>query len=275
MTKPIPNVRRLLLDALAAEVPEKAVAVALSGGVDSTSVLLALRELGKDVTAYSFTLRDRVSSDFALARKNARALGVPFVPVFLPNDVPTLRANVEELIGRWGLRKKTAIECAWPYLHLLSVVTQPVLVTGAAADGHFGVSKKAMIHYRDTVAKLDGYRRSLFDDPDYAQAKTVGKIGAARGVRVAVPWRNRKIVDAFLGTTWEQVNKPRQKEPIRASYPTELARLDVMKLHTNLQLGDSGIAEHFEKLLRVPDLNPGGRFKSVVGVYNLIAKGRP
>jgi asparagine synthetase B (glutamine-hydrolysing) len=272
--KAVPKLRPILLDVLDRTVPEKDVAVALSGGIDSTVLALALRELGKNVTAYSFTLEDRLSSDFSGARANARALGFPFVPVFLPRDLGALRRDVEELVRVWGLRKKTGIECAWPYRHLIPNVAQDVLVTGAAADGHFGVSKKAMIHHRGTVAALDAYRRSLFGDPDYAQTKTVGKIGESFGKRAVAPYRDRALCDALLGTSWEQVNKPRQKEPLRAAYP-EAARLNVMKLHTNLQLGDSGIAEHFERLLAVPDLNPGGRFKSVVGIYNRMARSSP
>jgi len=271
--KPIPNVRNLLTAAVAGLVPEKEVAVALSGGVDSTAVALACRDLGKTVTAFSFTLDDRVSSDFSLARANAKRLGFPFVPVFLPTALPTVKRDVQTLIRTWGLKKKTGVECAWPYLYTLGAVRDAglkVLVTGAAADGHFGVSKKAMIHHRGTVRELDDYRLSLFNNPDYAQTATVGRIGTSFGARVVAPWRHPSLVNAFLGTSWEQVNKPRQKEPARASWP-ELAKLDVMKLHTNLQLGDSGIAENFEQLLRDPELNPGGKFKSVVAIYNRIA----
>jgi asparagine synthetase B (glutamine-hydrolysing) len=272
--KPTPKVRPLLLAAIADAVPETEVAVALSGGADSTAVLLAARELGKRITAYSFTLDDRASSDFAQARHNAGLLQIPFRPVLLTTSLSFLKADVRALVRDWGLRKKTAIECAWPYFSMLTnrKIEEPVLLTGAAADGHFGVSKKAMIHYRGSVEKLDGYRRSLFDDPDYAQTATVARIGEFCGRRVVAPFRDERIVAAFTGTDWWQINTPRQKEPIRASYP-EFKRLDVMKKHTNLQLGDSGIALNFERLLADPSLNPGERFKSITGVYNLIAKG--
>jgi hypothetical protein len=40
--------------------------------------------------------------------------------------------------------------------------------------------------------------------------------------------------------------------------------------HTNLQLGDSGIAELFTRLL--PTLG-GHKWRSTVGIYNAIAKG--
>lgn len=269
--KPVPDVRSILLEVLAESVVETDVGVALSGGIDSTVVALALRELGKRVTAYSFTLDDRESTDFRTARNNAESLGIPFVGVPLPTERGRLRSDVERLV-RFGLRRKTGIECAWPYLHTVARVTQPVLVTGAAADGHFGVSKKAMIHFRGRVADLDGYRLKLFSSPDYAQTKTVNRIGVElSGVRVFTPWRDWRFVEAFLGTSWEQVNRPRQKEPVRAAYPHD--GLTVMARHTNLQLGDSGIARAFEVLLDDAALNPGRRYKSVTGVYNRIARG--
>jgi hypothetical protein len=61
------------------------------------------------------------------------------------------------------------------------------------------------------------------------------------------------------------VNKPKQKQPILDAFPKEFARVKV-RPHINLQLGDSGIAQHFYKLLDT-DLNPGG-IKSPVAIYN-------
>jgi hypothetical protein len=74
----------------------------------------------------------------------------------------------------------------------------------------------------------------------------------------------------FLGTTWAQVNKPRQKQPILSAYPNEFRRIRILP-HVNLQLGDSGIAAHFEKLLS-SDWNAHGG-KSVVGIYNRLNAG--
>jgi asparagine synthetase B (glutamine-hydrolysing) len=93
------------------QIPEdEPVAVSLSAGIDSTSVFAALMELQRYVTVYSFTLNGWVSRDFAVARENARKVGAGFIPVFLPTDIDTLKADVHKLIGHYHLKKKADIE---------------------------------------------------------------------------------------------------------------------------------------------------------------------
>lgn len=74
----------------------------------------------------------------------------------------------------------------------------------------------------------------------------------------------------FRGRSWQELNRPNQKQPIRDAFP----RLKTLRLgpHTNLQLGDSGIARHFRALLLEPDLNPRG-LRNPVGIYGAIARG--
>jgi len=67
------DIRSLLLNALQG-IEEKKVALYLSAGVDSTCAGLALEELGHEVHAYTFMLDGKLSTDFSLARKNAKRL---------------------------------------------------------------------------------------------------------------------------------------------------------------------------------------------------------
>ena len=244
------------------------VALALSGGIDSTGLLIALRAAGKEVDALTFRLAGTEPGDWTRARTSAATFGATFVDVELPTDQDVLAADVRALV-RFGLRKKTAIECLWPMTYVIAASVErrhSVLVVGSCADGHFGISKKAMMHYRQTVAGLDAFRARLFSDPDYAQVASLSRFASARGVEVVVPYRCQTIIDAFRGLRWESINKPRQKEPIWAAFP-EAARANVFRQHVNLQLGDSGIAAHFRTLLRIV---PGA--KSPVAVYNKMAR---
>ena len=144
------------------------VALSLSGGIDSLSVMFSLLRLGRTVTAYSFRLDSVQSSDFSEARTWAARFDVKFVPVVLPVQVSQLKADIKVLVEQYGLRRKTDIECAWAFLYLIPAVTESVLVTGSASDGHFGISKKAMIHFRHSAKQLDDYRRMTFANPNYA-----------------------------------------------------------------------------------------------------------
>lgn len=261
--------RRILLEE-SLKVPEEPVAALLSGGVDSTSVLLALLEAGREPVAYSFVLEGRVSQDFLLARRTARTLGVPFRSVILPGSVDRLIEDVRFLVAG-GLTRKADIECAWPRWHALNAVQEAHLATGDGADGYFGVSRKATVRWSKDPAPLDPFRDEYLDKPNRAQVSTLRGWAAARGVTVWTPWWAAEMREAYRGTSWRDVNRPREKEPVRRAFAAEFAKLPKLPRHTNLQLGDSGIAEHFERLLGT-GLNRRG-YRSVVGVYNALARG--
>ncbi|MGK5550729.1 asparagine synthase-related protein [Actinomadura kijaniata] len=57
------------------------VGILLSGGLDSSTVLAALTDVGADVVAYHMTTDDPLADESAYARAVCEHLGVPFVPV--------------------------------------------------------------------------------------------------------------------------------------------------------------------------------------------------
>jgi hypothetical protein len=66
-----------------------------------------------------------------------------------------------------------------------------------------------------------------------------------RGLREPImPLADPRLLYACRGWDWESLNSPRQKQPIRDTFE----RLETLPPHVNLQLGDSGIAEAFERL---------------------------
>ena len=126
------------------------IAVATSGGIDSASLVMAAKDLNKKQTVVSFTFDDFESYDFRSARRLATYYDLNFLPVILPSDQNEIVKTVHYLIKEIKCKKKSAIECMFPFVYLLKVLKKKkidTLVTGLAADGHFGLSKKAMIHY--------------------------------------------------------------------------------------------------------------------------------
>lgn len=257
----MPDVRKVLLDEIG-RLPGNDVAVLLSGGIDSLACALAAKHLGKKVTAYSFTLNGHVSTDFQGARTVSREFGFQFRPVILPTDMPSLVRDLMDLADL-GAKSKTDYECGWPVLRTFREVKEQAIITGHGADGHFCISKKGMIHYKDT--RIDEFRVGLFGNPRYAQQTLLRAETSRLGKTLCLPFLSDAMVREFAGTTWHEVNKPKQKQPILDAFPQEFARVKV-RPHINLQLGDSGIAQHFYKLLDT-DLNPGN-IKSPVAIYN-------
>ena len=261
---------RNILASIIRPLPAK-IAVATSGGIDSSALVVAALDAGKAVSVASFAFEKYVSKDFLAAKALARRFVLPFIPVYLPIDDATIVAAVHYLIGTWDARKKTAVECLFPFLSTFVAIEREgikTLVVGSAADGHFALSKKAMIHHRYPIEKFQAFRKAYFENPDAAQVSTLRAIGAANEVDVVAPYFDRNVFDLFSGATWDELNKPRQKEAIRREFP----ELDPLKIarHTNLQLGDSRIAEIVGDAVR-RKFAPNA--KSPVTAYNKIAKG--
>ena len=257
------DVRNILLRS--AGTPLNPAAVLLSAGIDSASVLFSLLEAGKSVTAYSFCLEGRVSKDVRYAEITAKEFGVPFVRINLPTDIKVLREDLIDLV-RFGARKKTDFECGWPMLYAYQAIKEREIFSGMGADGHFCISKKGMMHFKN---RIDEFRDTLFSNPSYGQEHIHRNLSTVYKKCWVAPYMTPDMIDAFKGSTWDEVNRPNQKQPILDAFPEQFKRIKVFK-HQNFQKGDSGISDHFEKLLGT-DLNVGNH-KSVVGVYNYLVK---
>lgn len=265
--KRTPNVRGVLMDELEfLRYSKRPVGVLLSSGVDSNSVLFACMILGLDVRAYSFTLDSHESRDFKYARKTAKTLGIPFEPVLLPTTPKHLK-NYMNYAVNIGCRSKTDFECSWPMIYAMRRMAKDGIghvLSATAADSHFALSKKANMHYKD---KVDQYRTIVFSKRNTGQKLILRRVATELGITYMTPYDTTRMCSELHGYTWDELNKPKQKQPIRDSFPELFERISVTN-HTNLQLGDSGIAEHFKLLLNDPEWNPGFRFKAVKGIYN-------
>ena len=249
----------------------KQICVATSGGIDSSSVVMSALDVGKKVSIYSFSFWNKFSSDFRAAQKLSDEFDLRFVPVFLPTERDKIVETVKHLIKKVGCKKKTAIECLFPFYFLvkqMKLLQDETLVTGVAADGHFGLSKKAMIHYSKDDQKFKKFRQDYFSNLESAGTKRLIKLCQQNKIQLCNPYFEPSVFSLWIDKNWEELNKPRQKEAIRMHYP----ELDCLKIkpHTNLQLGDSKIAETVGNAV-ISKYKPNS--KSPIGIYNRIAKG--
>lgn len=242
------------------------VVVSTSAGIDSGSIVLSALDVGKNVTVMSFTLDDRESRDFQAARRIADKFGLSFLPVKIPTDQDVIYSIVKSLVVQLRTSKKTTIECLVPFMVALPMLRDKdhrTLITGSAADGHFGLSKKAMIHFRQPQPIFQSFRHQYFAKSDPAQTKSLPYLSEQYGVRTCAPYVDRRIFDLWRYASWDDLNTPRQKEVVRREFP-ELDDL-CMNRHVNLQLGDSGIAKTVGELIR-RQVTP--QAKSPVSAYN-------
>ncbi len=270
------NLRQILQDCLRPS-PNNII-VGTSAGIDSASLVLSALDVGKQVSIISFTLEDRRSKDFLGAKKLADIFDLQFIPIFIPTDSNEIFKTVVRIVRTLTapetkydtkLRKPT-IECILPWLFVFEQMKRwglDYLVTGLGADAHFGLSKKAMIHYKEPKAKFQEMRTMRFAEPDNTQKISLRIMADCYGITVLSPYFDQRVFDLYSDSAWGDLNKPRHKETIRAEFPELNGICD--NRHVNLQLGDSGIAELVGKVVKE---RVAPQAKSPIKAYNILEK---
>ena len=156
------SIKQIIKRVVEAQSKEDEVAVLLSGGVDSLSVAFAAHELGKKVHAYSFCLDTNSSYDSDKAAEVAQIFKWPFTLKVVPTD--NLEEDFFKLAKEYDCKKKTHFECVFPFMYLYPEIKQNDVLSGWAADGYYGISKRAILHYTKgkTKEKFDEFRNDYF-----------------------------------------------------------------------------------------------------------------
>jgi len=269
---------------------ESPVGIALSGGVDSCSILAAMCFNGVRPVVFSYTPDSHESTDFKMARECAGDLGLEFVPVYFPMSTAQLEAGAREVVS-YGYKTKLEVECLVPMMHVLRVAARVgvhCLYTGDQADGFF-INNNWMARNFDRAQGIPGPLRravSKDDDPwridklrdiywneDRSCSGALQFLGGTVGVSVQVPYRDEAIREAFKGSLWTDINEPRIKEPIRLAFKDILnVRIPTRPLPVNLHKGDSLFAETMgRKLMGAEHLR--GPWATTTGLYSAMARG--
>lgn len=223
---------------------EDRVAVLLSGGVDSVSVAFAAHRLGKKITAYTFHLDGQPSYDSQKAEDIAKHMGWDVCTVVVPID--NIERDFIRLAKEVYCEKKTHFECCFPFLYVYPQIKEHEVLSGWAADGYYGVSKKANIHYKHTKEKFDEFRKEYFmqnNRAGYVWHKRIAE--EIHKKRFIAPYLDPAVASFFMNKDWYELNQPFQKHHVVEAFP-EFEQIGGVKKHINLQLG-SGIDKLFER----------------------------
>lgn len=226
------------------------VGLLFSGGVDSLSCGFAAEDLGHTVVAYTFKIDGIDSVDSFNAEKCADSLGWEYILVNVPLD--NLKTDFLSLASDWKCEKKTQYECTWPFLYLVPRIQENIVLSGIAADGHYGLSKRAVINFKEPKSLFDQFRIEYFSSKNPAGQIQQKLLLEKHGITQVAPYLDVRIFNYFLKFDWFQINKPREKEIILSAYPEYFSKVPIRK-HANLQIV-SGVREVFETLLDT-DLN--------------------
>lgn len=256
----VPNVKKVLGQYIG---KEDNFAVLLSGGMDSRVLFFEAIDQKKTFVCYTFQLGENESTDVKMARELCQQYGILHNVVRLPENLEELIYDIKILKGL-GAKKKTDFECFWPFLYLYKAIKEEVFFSGLGAEGHFGIEKKPMIHFRDD---LDAWRDLNYgpQNKDFCQKHL--HLAFNNGKKHIRPFLSPEMCDEFRGTKWDDINKPKQRWSVMEHYLTHFEGC-TKNFSASYHKGDSGIAEHFAKLLKT-SLNIGG-FKSPIAIYNRI-----
>jgi hypothetical protein len=213
-------------------------------------------------------MENHESTDLKRARDITSKYGVKLTEVPLPRDIKTIKNDCLYLVNEVGCVLKTDVECAFPIKYVMPLVEEKVLTSGLGDDNYFALSKQGAMHYKHTVELMNAYRAKAFQEYE-VQISFFQKMANDYGINLFSPYQTQEMIDTFMDTSYEEVNKPKAKQWILDSYPKEFENLKCY--HANYQKGDSGISDNFLQLLS-SDWNIKG-YKRTDGIYNSIRRG--
>lgn len=257
----------LLCSAVRARSHDDVVALLLSGGIDSTSVGIALQKSGKTIHAYTYRLRGYPSRDTEKAIKIANHFGWHMTVI----EVPTadVARDFMRLAVEHRCRKKTQFENAYPLLYVLSSITETEIWTGWNADDHYGNTKKDILHQERMIRagasaverkkEFDAARCAQFErkvtDPESRTWCYGRRLAEHFGKRLLDPYLDDALREFFLRFDHETLS-PLKKPLVRAELAEQLRGLPRGALTVGVRLQTGGSVDAlFETLLRDPTIN--------------------
>ena len=242
--------RDLLISSVKSSVKSNECGLLLSRGVDSISVGLASHYSGKSIHAYSFCLDTYESYDFTKAREVSQYMNWKFTPIIVPTQ------NLEEdfmRLVKLGCKKKTHFETVFPFLYVYPKIKETYVLTGWGADGYYGVSRKAIQHFKEPKEIFDKFRNDYFLPENTAGVEYHKRVSTKHNKVMVNPYLDKDVKSFFFNMDWYELNKPKQKHHIRDAFE-EFKSIGNIKPHKNLQI-ESKVDELFETLLDNKNIN--------------------
>ena len=246
---------KILNDIVEKQITGDDVAILMGGGVDSATLLFTCLRLNKKPHGYSFHMEGKPTYDSLKAEEICKIFNVPFTSVPLPKG--NLVDDFKLLASQYKCKKKTHFECIFPFIYTFPMITEKYVLTGVGADSHYVLSKKGMMHFRDTVELMNKFRYNYFHGTiNPGGLEQTKQFCDEYNKELCVPYFEPEVYDYFYDRSWEEINKPYQKALIKDRFD-EFKKIKV-KPHINYQLC-AEIDKLFENLIDNKEININNR----------------
>lgn len=244
---------------------KESVAILCSGGMDSLSLVLSSMELGIKPVLYTFYLKSYESPDLYSSRNIASLFQLPLVEVAIDDrDVTKLQKDVVYMMKTFKVKKKTAIQCIYPFLYVAPLIKEKVVLSGLCADDLYG-TPRSMAKHRNDPATFSALREARILNPSASSYKEIKELLERHDKQFMAPYKEcEKLVNYFRTHMYKDMHSPKQKWLTYRDYQAEIETYDLFRLNSNLQCG-SRIREWHEELMKT-EWNKG--FKTIVALYN-------
>ena len=151
-----------------------------------------------------------------------------------------------------------------PFFACPTKISEDIIVSGLGADDLLGSSKSMSINYNKDKISFTEKRMSVVRNPLSSAIEPIQKIAMNHNKKLVLPYRNKEVMNYLLTLSWEDINKPKQKNVTYEAYKEEIIKLSSYRRNSNLQV-DSKIREWHNELLNT-ELNYNDR-KRVDEIY--------
>ena len=203
------NLKFFLLESIKSEIEDyDDVAILFSGGTDSLTCLFSCLELGIRPKLYTFHLDGYLSEDAKYAKKIAEYFQLDLDIIVIKTDQEILFNNIIYLIKTYDIYNKIRLQILYPFPFLFSKIKEKYVITGLSADTLYGTNYHSKLK---GVKEFNEMRKNslILDEIDGYEALKNMAIKFSK--KLVAPYRKKQTIDYFLSHSWDQLNKPIQK----------------------------------------------------------------
>ena len=247
------------------------IALLFSGGMDSLSLLLSCIDVGIKPHLYTFKLKNYDSEDFNCSKKIANIFNLKITEIIIDDsNLDKLIDDIKYIIKTFKVKKKTQIQCIYPFLYIVNEVKENIVLTGLCADDLYGSSRKMQELGRKDLKEFNLKRELIVKDLKASSYIYIKQIFESHNIKFIAPYKeNQDLINYFMNKTFKELHSPKQKNVMYENYETELLKYNLYRKNSNLQC-NSKIRESHDRLLNSKyNINNN---KAITGIYNRLYK---